>query len=340
MTWRACAAHFAAFCALLFSRQAESQLPAAAKPIRAIGTAHGSVEEAFSFIGDVEVSRAGGVFVLDRFARHIAWFDAEGRFVQRIGREGRGPGEFQTPYAMAVDDSDRLHVYDSSNRRVSVYAISDRTATHLADHQLEVRARDICTLRGRRFLLTPHEPMVVQELRSDGTVLRSLVPREEPEPDVVRKVADHLGTARAYYNAALLACDVQSETIALAHENVPIVRLFGIDGRQRWRTVLQDFHGRILGVTERGGFSFRTDPKRDASHSASALAFVAGRLVVTLWEGGASNPEGRLEARVIELSSGREVDRQMPPARLTKVLGNRSYAFVQHPYPAVLLYAR
>jgi hypothetical protein len=338
---RSRAGWLAAICvAMLVPQQSGgAQLATSTKPVRTIGAANGSVEEAFGFIGDVEISRAASILVLDRTATHIAWFGSDGRFVRRIGREGRGPGEFQVPHAMTIDAADRLHVYDSRNRRITVYALSGQSASHVADQRMERRVYDICAAGTRRFVLTPHDSMVVQELDGSGSVLRSFGPREEPEPEVVRKVPGHLETLRGYYNAALMSCDVESGTIALAHENVPIVRLFSLEtGARIWRTELGDFHGRILGVSERGGFSFRPDPKRGVSHYASTVVFARGRLVVTLWEGGASNPEGRLEARFLELDSGREVYRSVPQARLAKVVGSRSYAFVQHPHPAVFVY--
>ena len=44
------------------------------------------------------------VYVADEPARRIAVFDAAGGFVGQLGRAGEGPGEFQSPGALALED--------------------------------------------------------------------------------------------------------------------------------------------------------------------------------------------------------------------------------------------
>ena len=319
-----------------------AQLAMNAKPIVEIGAADGSVDEAFSMIGDVAVTGRGDILVLDRFATDIAWFAASGRFIRRIGRSGSGPGEFRQRYAMAVDGQNRLHVYDPGGRRISVYALSDTLAVHLADQRIESVVNDICIIGDRRFVLTPEQPAIIHELDRDGQAVRSFGAPEQPHRDVARRIPNNPPRLLTFYNQALLACDAASGTIAVVHENVPVVRLFGIDGTLRWRAVLADFHQREVNPSTRFpmGFEIRTDPDIGSAHAGSAVAFTPDRrLVVTLWEGGPSNIEGRIETRILDVGDGRELERQdAPPARLTKVVGGRSYAYTQYPYPRVLVY--
>jgi len=61
----------------------------------------------------------GNVYICDYRANNIKKFDASGKFIKIIGREGQGPGEFSWPY-QATLAKDRLFVWDMRNRRLCV----------------------------------------------------------------------------------------------------------------------------------------------------------------------------------------------------------------------------
>ena len=44
----------------------------------------------------------------------------DGRFLQRLGREGEGPGEYRSPNAILVTPGDTLHIFDGSTARLTV----------------------------------------------------------------------------------------------------------------------------------------------------------------------------------------------------------------------------
>lgn len=73
--------------------------------------------------GDVKgVTRApdDGVIVVDRASSSLKFFAADGRLIKRVGRKGRGPGEFEyLSHMMRCGDS--LFVFDSG--RYSVYSL-------------------------------------------------------------------------------------------------------------------------------------------------------------------------------------------------------------------------
>jgi 6-bladed beta-propeller len=62
----------------------------------------------------------GSTYVLDYDAGSISVFSAEGAFVRRIGRRGRGPGEFMAPVGLSRDAFDRLWVADGAGRLTGV----------------------------------------------------------------------------------------------------------------------------------------------------------------------------------------------------------------------------
>jgi hypothetical protein len=63
-----------------------------------------------------------------------------------------------------------------------------------------------------------------------------------------------------------------------------------------------------------------------------------GLIIVTLWEGSARNLEGKLEVRVLDLSSGMERYRLVPPARLVRADKGHYYAYLQYPFPRIMRY--
>lgn len=63
----------------------------------------------------ITVDAKGNIYICDYRANHIKKFDASGKFIKIIGREGQGPGEFSWPF-QAICAKDRLIVWDMRNR--------------------------------------------------------------------------------------------------------------------------------------------------------------------------------------------------------------------------------
>ena len=59
-----------------------------------IGALDGPEELLFTWIGAIAVDRHGGIYVFDWQVPALRYFDADGRYVRTLGREGSGPGEY------------------------------------------------------------------------------------------------------------------------------------------------------------------------------------------------------------------------------------------------------
>jgi DNA-binding beta-propeller fold protein YncE len=80
---------------------------------------------------DVAFARDGHVLVSDGYANaRILEYTPEGRKVREWGRAGTGPGQFQLPHSIAIDDRDIIYVADRENGRVQRF---DRTGRFLGE---------------------------------------------------------------------------------------------------------------------------------------------------------------------------------------------------------------
>lgn len=89
-------------------------------------------EQRFYGVRDVDVDDNGNLWVLDAGNHRVQMFDRDGGFVRSIGRQGQGPGEFESPAYLAVV-GDRL-VVRAARSRLSVF---DLEGNHLADATLQ-----------------------------------------------------------------------------------------------------------------------------------------------------------------------------------------------------------
>lgn len=100
-----------------------------------IGTAEGEGPALFGRVQAVEVDAMGRIWVLEHNAKELRVFDARGRYVRTIGREGAGPGEFRDPIGLAWAPDSTLWVTDPGNAR---FTVLDTAGVYLDDHPRRV----------------------------------------------------------------------------------------------------------------------------------------------------------------------------------------------------------
>jgi streptogramin lyase len=88
------------------------------------GTA-GDGTDRFNRPSAVLVAPSGDIFVADGHGdasnARIVKFAKDGHFIKAWGRKGAGPGEIDTPHAMAMDSAGRLFVADRANSRIQIF---------------------------------------------------------------------------------------------------------------------------------------------------------------------------------------------------------------------------
>jgi hypothetical protein len=164
-----------------------------------IGQLDGPDEYVLGRIGPLTVRADGDIIAVDAQAPVIRQYDANGRYVRDIGREGAGPGEYRRVTEMQILADGRLAILDPGNTRISIY---DSTGVFIASHRVEgvygvdafvvdtlgnfwVKQLDQSRLPTREDRIVepvePRErPWIFTEISPSGEVLRSIdIPPEE-----------------------------------------------------------------------------------------------------------------------------------------------------------------
>ena len=76
----------------------------------------------FSRVRSIALDPRGGVWIADVGENRLSYFGDDGAFIEDRGRVGSGPGEFRSPYSIAVHNGSLL-VHDVGNSRVVHFSL-------------------------------------------------------------------------------------------------------------------------------------------------------------------------------------------------------------------------
>lgn len=86
-----------------------------------LGVLDGPEEQSFGRIVGITISRDGQIWIADAQASIIRRFDANGKYLGSVGRNGEGPGEFRNLAGLQQTPDGRIAAWDSRLKRVSFF---------------------------------------------------------------------------------------------------------------------------------------------------------------------------------------------------------------------------
>ena len=92
----------------------------------------------------------GNFYVMDYDSKRILKYDSEGKYLLSFGREGQGPGEFQSLSVPRFDKDNNLYISDTSGRRISFF---DRDGNYLRQITFKERYVDLF-INSKDFIVT------------------------------------------------------------------------------------------------------------------------------------------------------------------------------------------
>ena len=75
-----------------------------------IGEAEGREEYMFSEVESITTDDEGRIYVLDSEENNVKIYDKKGKFVNKFGKKGQGPGEFSRPLVVIITNQDEILV--------------------------------------------------------------------------------------------------------------------------------------------------------------------------------------------------------------------------------------
>jgi sugar lactone lactonase YvrE len=182
----------------------------------------GDGNDVFSGPADVVIARNGDIFVADGHIAgtpigRIVKFSRDGRFIKAWGKRGKGPGEFDTPHAMAIDSQGRIFVADRGNNRIQIF---DQDGRFIDQWKQFGRPSGVFIDRNDTIYVTDSQSNASQNpgfkrgIRignaKDGSVT-AMVPFVEPDPDKNNNAGSEGVAADAKGN--LYAAEVTTEVL-------------------------------------------------------------------------------------------------------------------------------
>ena len=93
----------------------------AATPLTTVGSATGTPEYELAGVLGAHRFRDGKLLIANNSPLELRLYDANGRFISRIGRRGSGPGEFRGRIALRDGPGDSVRVFDDGLSRWTIY---------------------------------------------------------------------------------------------------------------------------------------------------------------------------------------------------------------------------
>ena len=125
----------------------------------------------FNEPNDVAFGARGEIYVTQGHGKgesRVLKFDAEGNFLKTWGGEGSGPGEFNVPHSIVIDDAGLLYIADRSNQRIQVF---DGEGKYLRETKHPGTPCGLCLSSDQHIFMAHGHTGLIMKLDRQGKVL-------------------------------------------------------------------------------------------------------------------------------------------------------------------------
>ncbi|MXY08368.1 MAG: 6-bladed beta-propeller [Rhodothermaceae bacterium] len=316
------------------SLRAAAEWLSGANEVLRIGVSDGELYEMFGDIEDVAVNRDGDIFVLDFQHKKVFVYNSDGSFKHSIGGPGAGPGEFEFPRAIGIDDQDRVIVADSK-LRISIFDPHDGAFALNSTLTLAYSPKDMCIGDGMIYLSGAwheQESRYVHSYTIDGEHVRSFGELYESSVPLFIQGLSY----------GPLSCGKEAESVQYMFGWLPVIHNYSKTGERRWTSMLADFDP--SGVVSYGDSEVRYEDQDKAFDTVSNIVAASANHVIvqikhiTPESREARLPYDRINTYVFALHSGDGVYVGDSFPQIHAVQRNRIYAVSSAPFPQVVVY--
>ncbi|GEM_PF-4401818 len=114
----------------------------------------------FGDISDVVIDSEGRVIVLDFDNQEVRLYDPSGQFVEVVGKQGEGPGEYMQAGYLLIGENDSLYVYDNTRGFFVVYHRNENgyAFKRILDLPERIPGLDYVCLQNERYIVINKPP--------------------------------------------------------------------------------------------------------------------------------------------------------------------------------------
>ena len=305
-----------------------------ANEVLRIGVSDGELYEMFGDIEDVAVNGDGDIFVLDYQHKKVFVYHSDGSFEHSIGRPGAGPGEFEFPKAIGIDDQGRVIVADSK-LRISIFDPHNGVFSLKSTLTLAYSPKDMCIGDGMIYISGAwheQESRYVHSYTIDGEHVRSFGELYESSVPIFRQGLSY----------GPLSCGKEAGSVQYMFGWLPVIHNYSKTGEHRWTSMFADFDP--SGVVSYGASEVRYEDRDKPFDIVSNIVAASANHVlvqiqhITPESREARLPYDRISTYVFALDSGDGVYVGDRFPQIHAVQRNRIYAVSSAPFPQVLVY--
>ncbi len=211
----------------------------------------------FMRVSDVEVDDEGNIYVFDSRQYRIQKYDRDGKYLQTIGRQGEGPGEFQRASRMTLSAAGKLYVDDF--RKILIF---NPDHTHERSMNCDFLIRSYLVTKEENFLgwamirTEEGSSFDVVLIDSNGNKMDTIASFPDPSVVLTKSLSGGGGISMGGsppYSPGLLFCPVSNE--------------LGVYGySDNYRLWVVNSEGKVVSIIEKEEKKIQTSRKEESDY--------------------------------------------------------------------------